>query len=126
MLRVAVVAVHWEDIPLRENNKISFRFFTSQNRTATTATRNGKPHFCTSKASKKIAQNINCHHHNANDRFELNPNWSLGCYAQICFLFVICFTAFRLQWNPIAPSNQQNIYSKIKNYYLISLMTDLG
>ena len=56
----------------------------------------------------------------------LNPNWSLGCYAQICFLFVICFTAFRLQWNPIAPSNQQNIYSKIKNYYLITLMTDLG
>ena len=25
-----------------------------------------------------------------------------------------------------APSNQQNIYSKIKNYYLITLMTDLG
>ena len=41
------------------------------------------------------------------------PNRSLGGYALIRFLFVICFADYRLQWNPIAPSNQQNICSKI-------------
>ena len=30
------------------------------------------------------------------------------------FLFGICFPVFRLQWNPIAPSKQKNICSKIE------------
>ena len=29
-----------------------------------------EPH-CSSKASKKLLKNINCHHHNVNDRFGL-------------------------------------------------------
>ena len=45
--------------------------------------------------------------------YDINPN-SLDCYALTNFLFVICFVAFQSQWNPIAPSNQQNICSKIK------------
>ena len=55
-----------------------------------------------------------------------NPNRSLGGYALIRFLFVICFTDFRLQWTPIAPSNKQNICPKIETDIIIILMTDLG
>ncbi len=56
----------------------------------------------------------------------LNPNRSLDCYALTRFLFVICPAAFRLQWNPIAHSKQQDICSKIKDVIIITLMTDLG
>ena len=58
--------------------------------------------------------------------FMFNPNRSLGCYALTRFLFVICPTAFRLQWNPIAHSKRQVICSKIKDVIIITLMTDLG
>ena len=57
---------------------------------------------------------------------DLNPNRSLGGYALIRFLFVICFADFRLQWNSIAPSNKQNICPKIETDIIIILMTDLG
>ena len=43
----------------------------------------------------------------------LNPNRPLDCYAQTCFLSVICLSAYRLQWNPIAPSKRKDICSKI-------------
>ena len=72
-------------------------------------------------------------------RLELNPNRPLDCYAQTYFginptisrhgiaqarlalliwlnemvLFVICLSAYRLQWNPIAPSKRKDICSKI-------------
>ena len=45
------------------------------------------------------------------------PNRSLGCYALTRFLIVICFAAFRSQWNPIARSKQQNICSINKGGY---------
>ena len=38
-----------------------------------------------------------------------NPNRSLDYYAQTNFLFVICLSVFRLQWNPIAPSKRRDI-----------------
>ena len=56
----------------------------------------------------------------------LTPNQPLDCYALISYLFVICIVAFRLQWNPIAPSNQQCICSKTKSVIIITLMNDLG
>ena len=43
----------------------------------------------------------------------INPKSPLGCYAQTYFLFVICLSAYRLQWNPIAPSKRKDSYSKI-------------
>jgi hypothetical protein len=48
------------------------------------------------------------------------------CYALTSFLLVICPAAFRLQWNPIAHSKQQDICSKIKAVFIITLMTDSG
>ncbi|MBR7027971.1 MAG: hypothetical protein IKI05_00990, partial [Bacteroidaceae bacterium] len=38
-------------------------------------------------------------------------------YALTRFLIVICFAAFRSQWNPIARSKQQNICSINKGDY---------
>ena len=40
---------------------------------------------------------------------KFNPNRSLDYYAQTNFLFVICLSVFRLQWNPIAPSKRRDI-----------------
>ena len=42
-------------------------------------------------------------------RVGLIPNRSLDYYAQTNFLFVICLSVFRLQWNPIAPSKRRDI-----------------
>ena len=43
------------------------------------------------------------------DQGIFNPNRSLDYYAQTNFLFVICLSVFRLQWNPIAPSKRRDI-----------------
>ena len=51
---------------------------------------------------------------------KLNPKRSLERYAQTNFLFGICFSVFQLQWNPIAPSKQKNIYSKIDVFIIIT------
>ena len=45
----------------------------------------------------------------AEHRDTMNPNRSLDYYAQTNFLFVICLSVFRLQWNPIAPSKRRDI-----------------
>ena len=42
------------------------------------------------------------------------------------FLFVICLSVFRLQWNPIAPSKRRDICSKTRVVIIITLMADLG
>ena len=82
----------------------------------------------------------------------LNPKRSLGRYAQTNFginptisrhgiaqarlalliwlnemvLFGICLPVSRLQWNPIAPSKREHIFSKTEVVIIITLMTDLG
>ena len=53
----------------------------------------------------------------------LNPNRSLDYYALTNFLFVICLSVFRLQWNPIAPSRRRDICSKTRVVIIITLMT---
>ena len=58
--------------------------------------------------------------------WKLNPNRSLDYYAQTNFLFVICLSVFRLQWNPIAPSKRRDIWTKTRVVIIITLMTDLG
>ena len=89
-------------------------------------------------------------HAHANGLF--NPKRSLGHYAQTCFgmnptisrhgiaqarlalliwlnemvLFGICLPVSRLQWNPIAPSKREHIFSKTEVVIIITLMTDLG
>jgi len=56
----------------------------------------------------------------------IKPNRSVDCYVLIRFLFVICPAAFRLQWNLIAHSRQQDICSQIEAVFIITLMTDSG
>ena len=51
---------------------------------------------------------------------DFNPKRSLARYAQTNFLFGICLPVFRLQWNPIAPSKQKNICSKIEVIIIIT------
>ena len=54
------------------------------------------------------------------------PKRSLGRYAQTNLLFGICLPVSRLQWNPIAPSKREHIFSKTEVVIIITLMTDLG
>ena len=61
-----------------------------------------------------------------NTALTFNPNRSLDYYAQTNFLFVICLSVFRLQWNPIAPSKRRDIWTKTRVVIIITLMTDLG
>ncbi len=67
-----------------------------------TATATAAPRMVLGKISAIITQQIGPHEN-------INPNRSLDYYAQTNFLFVICLSVFRLQWNPIAPSKRRDI-----------------